>query len=169
MSRVTALKTYQNARELQAKIEQMLLRRPSPGSAPLDEVAETLSAGRHYDWIGIYLVAGTRPGGAAGQGGAVAGPGSANCDVVPVRLGQHIYGAIEVRAEAGKRLAGEDRVLLKSVAVRLAQYLHGPGAVLARKAREAATEEPESPPARGYQPESERLQPRSLAAGEGRR
>lgn len=168
MSRVIALKTYQNARELQAKIEQMLLRRPSPGSAPLEEVAEALSAGRHYDWIGIYLVAGTRPSGAAGQGGAIPTPGSAGCDVVPMRLGQHIYGAIEVRAEAGKRLAGEDRILLKRVATRLAQYLHGRGAVLARKAREAAAEEPE-PPARGYQPESERVQPRSLAAGEGRR
>ncbi len=168
MSRVIALKTYQNARELQAKIEQMLLRRPSPGKAPLEEVAEILSAGRHYEWIGIYLVAGRQPSGAAGQASAVARTGSANCHVVPMRLGQHVYGAIEVRAEAGKRLASEDRILLKSVAMRLAQYLRGPGAVLARKAREAAAEEPE-PPARGYQPETERVQPRSLAAGEGRR
>ncbi|HEU5336294.1 MAG TPA: hypothetical protein VFU27_10035 [Terriglobales bacterium] len=163
------MKTYRKARELQAKIEQMLLRPPSPGSAPLDEVAEILSSGRHYDWIGIYLLAGAQPATASSQEDTVRSASSGNSRVIPIRLGQHVYGAIEVRAEAGKGLASEDRILLKSVAARLARYLHGPGAALVRKAREAAAAEPESPPARGYQPESERAQPRSLAAGEGRR
>lgn len=161
------MKTYRSARELQTGIEQVLLRHPSPGSAPLDEVAAILSLGRHYDWIGVYLVAGPQPAGATGKGSTVSSRGAGN--VIPIRLGQHVYGAIEVRAEKGKALAGEDRILLKSVAVRLAKYLHGPGAVLVRRAREAAAAEPELPPARGYQPESEKAQPRSLAAGEGRR
>lgn len=163
------MKSYRSPRELQARIEQVLQRRPSPGSTPLDEIAEILSSGRRYDWIGIYLVAGAQPAAAPGQGSAVSGTRSAH--VIPIRLGQHVYGAIEARPEAGKALAGEDRVLLKSVAARLANYLHGPGAALVRKAREAGAAEPEPEllPARGHQPESEKAQPRSLAAGEGRR
>lgn len=161
------MKTYRSARELQASVEQVLLCRWAPGRAPLDEVAELLSSGRHYDWIGIYLVAGAQP----SREKAVRSAGSGSGSVIPIRLGQHVYGAIEVRAQAGRTLASADRILLKGVAERLAKYLHGPGAALARKAREAAAAEPEPEllPARGHQPESERAQPRSLAAGEGRR
>jgi putative methionine-R-sulfoxide reductase with GAF domain len=163
------VKTYRSVHELQAKVEQVLSRHVSPGSAPLDEVAEILSSGRHYNWIGIYLVAGAQLGGALGQGSGASSRGTG--DVVPIRLGQHVYGAIEVRAEKEQALAREDRIFLKSVAARLANYLHGPGAALVRKAREAQAAEAQSDslPARGHQPESEKAQLRSLAAGEGRR
>ena len=161
------MKTYRTARELQAQIEQVLLRRPKPTSAPLDEVARILSDGRHYAWIGIYLVAGQRP--ASGKAVASSLVQAKSRTVIPVRLGQHEFGAIEVQAESGKTLSGKERILLKQVAVRLDKFLHGPGACLVRKAREAAAEQPSSTQAR-HQPASERALEKSLAAaGEGRR
>ena len=161
-----ALKTYRSPRDLQAQIEQVLLRPPQPTCAPLDEVAKILSDGRHYAWIGIYLVAGQRP--ASGKAVASSRVQSKSRTVIPVRLGQHEFGAIEVQAESGKALSEKERILLKRVALRLAQFLHGPGACLVRKAREAAAEQPLSEQVR-HQPESEKIQERTLAAGEGRR
>lgn len=161
------MKTYRTARELQAQIEQVLLRRPKATSAPLDEVARILSDGRHYAWIGIYLVAGQRP--ASGKAVASSLVQSKSRTVIPVRLGQHEFGAIEVQAESGKILSGKERILLKQVAVRLAKFLHGPGAYLVRKAREAAAEQLSSTQVR-HQPASEKALEKSLAAaGEGRR
>lgn len=161
------MKSYRTPRQLQAEIEQVLQRPFSANSAPLDEVAQILCEGRHYDWIGIYVVAGERSAGAdTSRTVAETRPGI----VTSIRLGQHTFGAIEVRAEDGRRLAGEERILLKQVAARLAKFLHGPGAWLVRKAREAAAALPPTPQARGHQPTSEKAQERSLAAaGEGRR
>jgi hypothetical protein len=85
-------------------------------------------------------------------------------------LGQHEFGALEVQGENGQPLGAEDRVLLKRVAGQLAKYLHGPGRYLMRKAREAAAQQSASPQSRGYQPESQKTQARTLAAaGESRR
>ncbi|HLK31936.1 MAG TPA: hypothetical protein VKT29_02535 [Terriglobales bacterium] len=164
------MKTYRSPRDLNAEIEKVLKRRPNLAVSPLDKVAEILSDGRHYSWLGIYLVAGTRSGGAATADNTPGKrEGTEGRTVLPIRLGVNELGAIEVQAESGRTLAGEDRILLKGVAERLAKYLHGPGRYLARKAREAAAEQPATPQSRGHQPESERAQERSLAAGEGRR
>ena len=160
------MKTYRPTRELQAKIDAALSRRPTPSAQPLDEVAEILSAGRHYAWVGIYLIAGERSG--ASQRAAASAAATKDRSVIAIRLGQHEFGAIEVEAESGKTLAAEDRVLLKRVAATLARFLHGPGACLVRKAREAAAEP--APTQARHQPASEKPQERSLAAaGEGRR
>jgi len=164
------VKTYLTPRDLEAQIEKALARRASAQNTPLDEVAEILGEGRHYSWIGIYVVAGetSKPGSAAGKKASRAA--SQERTVIPVGLGQHVYGAIEVESETGKALAGQDRILLKRVAQRLARYLHGPGAYLVRKAREAAAEQPLAPQRRGRQPASEKAPERTLAAaGEGRR
>jgi hypothetical protein len=161
------VKTYRATPEVHAQIEKVLSRRPAASFSPLDEVAEILSDGRHYAWIGIYLVAGERS--APAQTPATAVAESQSRSVIPIRLGQHQFGVIEVQGESGRAVAGEDRVLLKRVAGRLAKYLHGPGAYLARKAREAAAEQPHPVEAR-HQPASEKPQVRTLAAaGEGRR
>lgn len=158
------MKTYRTPRELQAGIERALARRPAPNAACLEQVAELLSAGRHYDWIGIYLAAGPAP-----QPVAHTEPAPPHT-VIPIALGQHVFGALEVRGENGKAVAAADRVLLKQVAAQLARFLHGPGAFLLRKARAAAAQQPSSPQARGHQPASEKAQERSLAAaGVGRR
>ncbi len=163
------MKTYRSPRDLQARIESVPQRRAiSPTAAPLDEVAAILCEGRRYSWVGIYLVAGQSPAPASGARRTPVQTTSEAQAVVPIRLGQLALGAIEVRGESGKPLAGEDRILLKRVAARLAKYLHGPGAYLARKAREAAAEQPQPSEVR-HQPASEKAQERTLAAGEGRR
>lgn len=160
------MKTYRTPHDLQAMIEGVLQRRAiSPTAAPLDEVAAILCEGRHYSWIGIYLV--VAPSAGPRKKTSPAAPESRV--VVPIKLGQHVFGAIEVRGEDGKTLAGEDRILLKRVATRLAKYLHGPGAYLVRKAREAAAQQPQAAEMR-HQPASEKAPERGLAAGgEGRR
>jgi hypothetical protein len=163
------VKTYRTPQELKARIETALARKAGPQNTPLDEVAEILGDGRHYSWIGIYLVAGeiSKPGPSRAKTGTSAVQTHA---VIPVALGQHVYGAIEVQSEKGKTLTGQDRILLKGVAERLAKYLHGPGAWLVRKAREAAAEPAPPPQERGHQPTSEKAPERTLAAaGEGRR
>lgn len=165
------MKTYRTPRDLQARIEAALARRASSHNTPLDEVAGILGEGRHYSWIGIYLVAGeiSKPGSAAAKTGPRAA--AQTHAVIPVAIGQHVYGAMEVQSEKGRTLTGKDRILLKQVAERLAKYLHGPGAYLVRKAREAAAvEQAPAPQVRGYQPASEKAPERTLAAaGEGRR
>jgi hypothetical protein len=160
------VKTYRTPRDLQARIEGVLQRRTiSPTAAPLDEVAAILCEGRHYSWIGIYLVAAP----ASGVRKKTSPEAPQSRVVMPIKLGQHVFGAIEVRGEDGNTLAGEDRILLKRVATRLAKYLHGPGAYLVRKAREAAAEQPQPSGVR-HQPASEKAPERILAAaGEGRR
>jgi hypothetical protein len=165
------VKTYRTSRDLEASIQGALLRRGSSLNAtPLDEVAEILGQGRHYSWIGIYLVAGERPAPASDGGKPASRAPSQTRAVFPIGLGQHVFGAIEVQSERGKRLTNADRILLKRVAERLAKYLHGPGAFLARKAREAAMQESPAPQERGHQPASEKVPERTLAAaGEGRR
>jgi putative methionine-R-sulfoxide reductase with GAF domain len=54
------LKRYRSPREVLADVERVLAARHSAASqtSPLDEVVETLFDGRHYFWIGIYLVIG---------------------------------------------------------------------------------------------------------------
>jgi len=164
------VKTYRTARDLQASIEKALARPASFQNTPLDEVATILSEGRHYSWVGIYLVAGERPKSGSAPAKTASRTAPQTQAVIPVGLGQHVYGAIEVQSEKRKSLTGADRILLKQVARRLAMYLHVRGAYLVRKAREAAAEHPQALPTRGHQPASEKVPERSLAAaGEGRR
>ncbi|HKW27686.1 MAG TPA: hypothetical protein VJN48_18010 [Terriglobales bacterium] len=163
------MKTYRTPQELEARIETALARKAGLHNTPLDEVAEIMGDGRHYSWIGIYLVAGEvpKPGPSRAKTGSRATQTHA---VIPVALGQHVYGAMEVQSEKGKALSQKDRILLKRVAERLAKYLHGPGAWLVRKAREASAEPQPAPQERGHQPASEKAPERTLAAaGEGRR
>lgn len=163
------MKTYRTPRDLQTKIERVLQRRAiSSTTAPLDEVAAILCEGRHYSWVGIYLVAGKSSAPASGTRKTAEQTAADSQAVVPIGLGEHVLGAIEVRSESGKPLTGRERILLKGVATRLAKYLHGPGAYLLRKAREAAANQPQPAESR-HQPVSEKTQERTLAAGEGRR
>ena len=56
------MKTYRSTRELLAEVKQLLAGRDVYSSrvSPLDRVVEALYEGRHYFWIGIYLVVGER-------------------------------------------------------------------------------------------------------------
>lgn len=53
------MKRYQSARAVLAAVEQALAAsKPGALATPLDDVLEILYRGRHYFWIGIYLVVG---------------------------------------------------------------------------------------------------------------
>ena len=53
------MKRYQSAREVLAAVEQALAAsKPGAQATPFEDVLEILYEGRHYFWIGIYLVVG---------------------------------------------------------------------------------------------------------------
>ena len=53
------MKSYRSASELKTEIGRLLAEaKPRKGDSPLERVVETLYEGRHYFWIGIYLVLG---------------------------------------------------------------------------------------------------------------
>ncbi len=53
------MKRYQSAREVLADVERALAAsKPSAQTTPFDDVLDILYEGRHYFWIGIYLVVG---------------------------------------------------------------------------------------------------------------
>lgn len=52
------MKVYRSSRDLLAEIDLLLAARYNKNSPRLEAVVETLYRGRHYFWIGIYLVAG---------------------------------------------------------------------------------------------------------------
>ena len=56
------MKTYRSTRDLLNDVKQLLASRDvySSRTSPLEHVVEILHEGRHYFWIGIYLVAGER-------------------------------------------------------------------------------------------------------------
>ena len=56
------MKTYRSTRDLLSDVKQLLASRDvySTRTSPLERAVEILYAGRHYFWIGIYLVVGDR-------------------------------------------------------------------------------------------------------------
>ena len=86
--------------------------------------------------------------------------------VVPIRIGQHVLGVIDVESDRINAFGGQDRVLLKQVAERLARFLQNQGKYLLRKAREAGQTRSVPPPVHGHQPASEKTSSRAFAAGE---
>ncbi len=56
------MKTYRSTRDLLSDVKQLLASRDvySTRTSPLDRAVEILYAGRHYFWIGIYIVVGDR-------------------------------------------------------------------------------------------------------------
>ncbi len=53
------MRSYRSASELKTEIGRLLAEaKPRKGESPLERVVETLYEGRHYFWIGIYLVLG---------------------------------------------------------------------------------------------------------------
>jgi len=53
------VKRYQSARKVLADVERALAAsKPGANATPLDDVLDILYEGRHYFWIGIYLVVG---------------------------------------------------------------------------------------------------------------
>ena len=164
------MKTYRSARELLAEIERVLAaNRPSFHRSPLEDVIELLRRGRHYTWIGIYLIIGENtPHPLLGAGGAhpgqVALPGTRSKVLISMKLAGRELGVLAVESDRENAFGSDDRVLLENVATVLARFLTGPGKYVMRKAREVAADAPK-PEARGPRPASA-APLRSAAAGE---
>ena len=164
------MKTYRSARELLAEIERVLAaNRPSFHHSPLDDVIELLRRGRHYTWIGIYLVIGENTphpllGAGRAHPGEVALPGTRSKVLISMKLAGRELGVLAVESDCENAFGSEDRVLLENVASVLARFLTGPGKYVMRKAREVAADAPK-PQAPGPRPASA-APLRSAAAGE---
>jgi GAF domain-containing protein len=83
--------------------------------------------------------------------------------VMPIKIGAHVSGVIDVESDRTNAFAYEDRVLLEKVATVLARFLAGPGNYLVMKARQAAHA---MPAVLLKQPQSERQERLRVAAGE---
>jgi hypothetical protein len=163
------LKTYRSARELLAEIERVLTaNEPSFHHSPLDDVIELLRRGRHYTWIGIFLVIGEdtpQPllGAGSAHPGQVALPGTRSKVLISMKLAGRELGVLAVESDRENAFGSEDRVLLEGVTTVLARFLTGPGKYVMRKARELAAS-PDAK-ARGPRPAAAALL-RSAAVGE---
>jgi L-methionine (R)-S-oxide reductase len=84
--------------------------------------------------------------------------------VMPIKIGVHIIGVIDVESDRLNAFAYEDRVLLEKVSTVLAQFLAGTGKYLVMKAREAALA---TPPVSPKQPQAPGAPPRAAVARAG--
>jgi len=82
--------------------------------------------------------------------------------VMPIKIGAHVSGVIDVESDRLNAFSFQDRVLLHKIATLLARFLAGPGKYL-MKARQAAHAMPSVLP---KQPQSERQERLRAAAGE---
>jgi putative methionine-R-sulfoxide reductase with GAF domain len=163
------MKRYRPARELLSEIESLLKsNRPSFHESPLDKVIELVCTGRHYTWMGIYLVVGeknellgtaTDP-----QPGSSALPESSSKVLISIKLVGHEFGFFEVESEDEYAFGAADRIFLEKVADKLARFLAGPGKYIVRKARNMAVAAGSTPQARAPQPATKSV--RSAAAGD---
>ena len=102
----------------------------------------TLSDGRHYAWMGIYLAVPSpapQPLLEAGADAAAEKAISSRSRVlVAMTLGSREIGVIAVESNRPGAFSSAEVVFLEQVAEVLARYLVGPGRFLVRKARQSA-------------------------------
>ncbi len=145
---------------------------------------EILSRGRGYSWVGIYLafedrdgaekrsvVTQTKVGSASGAAPAsrvndTRFPETKSEIVVPIKVGSHTLGMIDVESDRANLLTGQEHALLRQVAAAITQYLaSNRGKLLLRKARERSSgERADRQPQKG--PQSARPERSRAAAGE---
>jgi len=83
--------------------------------------------------------------------------------VMPIKIGVHVSGVMDVESDRPNAFAFQDRVLVGEIAAVLARFLAGPGKFLVMKARQASHAIPAVLP---KQPRSERQERLLAAAGE---
>ena len=102
----------------------------------------TLSDGRHYAWMGIYLaVPAPAPQPlleAGGDATAEKAISSRSRVLVTMTLGSREIGVIDVESSRPGTFSSREVVFLEQVAEVLARYLAGPGRFLVRRARQNA-------------------------------
>jgi putative methionine-R-sulfoxide reductase with GAF domain len=135
------LKVYRSSRQILADIEQVLDSKPSHRS-PLEKVVELLSRGRHYSWVGIYLILSANftqqlAGGGDPHPAQLARPETRSKVLVSIRLAGHDVGILDAESDRENAFGADDRVLLENVTGMLARFLTGPGKYLARRARQS--------------------------------
>jgi hypothetical protein len=164
------LKSYRATRELLAEIECVLAQnKPDFHHSPLDHVIELLSRGRHYGWVGIYLVGAEDSRqqllGAIGDEhpNQIAVPATRSKILVSIKLAGRELGVLAVESDRENAFGVEDQVLLENVSHLLARFLTGAGKYITRKARQAAvtTTKPQA-----HAPQSASPPKRSAAVGE---
>jgi hypothetical protein len=139
------LKVYRPTRQLLAEVERLLAAsRPSARHSALEDVIELLCHGRHYAWVGIFLVVGEgAPQQSLGAGRDAAAevelPETHSKILISIKLASRELGVLSVESERESAFGVEDRVLLEGVADSLARFLTGRGKYLARKARTDAS------------------------------
>jgi putative methionine-R-sulfoxide reductase with GAF domain len=164
------LKSYRSTRDLRAEIQRVLAQnRPDFHHSPLDQVIELLIRGRHYSWVGIYLIGGedSRQQLLGSRGNEhphqIAAPATRSKILISIKLAGRDLGVLAVESDSENTFGSEDRVLLENVADLLARFLTGSGKYIARKARQAASTTTK-PQARA--PQSASPPSRSAAVGE---
>ena len=163
------MKSYRPTRALLAEIERVLAQnRPDFHRSPLDQVIELLTSGRHYSWVGIFVIAGEDARQQLlGAGGdehphQIAAPATRSKILVSIKLAGRDLGVLAVESDHENAFGSEDRVLLEQVAYQLARFLTGPGKYIARKARQNAV----SARPQAHAPQSASPPKRSAAVGE---
>jgi len=141
-----AVKRFRSFAELLPEIESLLsAAQPSFHHSPLEDVVQTLSDGRHYAWMGIYLAIpapAPQPLLEAGADAAAEKAISSRSRVlVTMTLGSREIGVIDVESNRPGAFSSAEVVFLEQVAEVLARYLAGPGRFLVRRARQNATGE----------------------------
>lgn len=122
-----------------AEIERILAEnRPSFHRSPLEDVAEALSSGRGYSWVGIYLTISKNSSAAliddSEHIGKIASANAQRKILVSIKIAGRELGFLSVESDRANAFGSEDRVLLERVAGLLARFLSGKGKYLVRRA-----------------------------------
>ena len=122
-----------------AEIERLLAgNRPSFHRSPLEDVAEALSSGRGYSWVGIYLTISKNSSAAliddSEHIGKIASANAQRKILVSIKIAGRELGFLSVESDRANAFGSEDRVLLERVAGLLARFLSGKGKYLVRRA-----------------------------------
>jgi GAF domain-containing protein len=162
------LKSYRPARALLAEIERVLAQsQPDFHRSPLDGVIELLTCGRHYSWVGIFVIAGEDSRQQLlGAGGdelphQITAPTTRSKILVSIKLAGRDLGVLAVESDHENAFGSEDRVLLEQVAYLLARFFTGSGKYIVRKARQTMSAKPPA-----HAPQSASPPKRSAAVGE---
>ena len=137
------MKTYCPTREVLSSIETLLAtNRPSFHHSPLEDVAELLTSGRHYSWVGIYLTLNKKSAAPLQETGVhpaqVAVQGTVKKIVVSIKIAGRELGFLNVESDRQASFGATDRVLLERVAGLLARFLTSTGKYLVRRAGHSA-------------------------------
>jgi putative methionine-R-sulfoxide reductase with GAF domain len=132
------VKSYRSAPLILADIKRTLEgNSPCFHRSPLEDVAELLSAGRRYTWIGIYLALDKRHSSALAENaphpGQLAHPGTRKKILVTIKIAGRELGFLNVESDRENAFAREDRVLLEQTATLLARFLTSQGRYLVRR------------------------------------